>query len=718
MIWSKGLKGLVLAAGAGLLLAAGLVSVRSAEGKVIKVLMTTGDWKSQAWYQDVWMANGGPPKIYRGRYIQKKVEEAAPGQFEFTQVPNYIAQEYFDADYLSQFDVVLIGDIMVHLSDQFQAGVNAFVKNGGGLIYCANHKWPLGMEVKGQAFEECLPTVWPEADANGEWSHFVGGGKAIVVAPDNSVVKGLDWAGAPGLGDAANMPARKEAAVLLKLANGAPILTAWDFGQGRAIFSAAIFSNDEQSEGFANWKDFGKFYAQVFAWLGEKSTNKKADLKEVSAKVSATVDFTKPLNKFSTGLFSIHGSEGIDGEGRKNFDALNLKGAFHRFDINPEPQKGQFDFSGVDRGIAEAHKYGLEPLPLLSPLSYGHPEWLWTEQSWGTATEKEANEVADMVAATLKHTNHGKKGDPGYEPVVKYIEIANEPDIKADTISGYVNIIKAVGARVHRDFPGVKVGAYCPYHPEFIHKFIDMCGGSYDWLSFHPYGWTPEVLFPFMESIADYAAKKGHPTELLITEWDFWIQGREKFDYMMQRNFEAVQYENVVTAIHYRLWQYGEPIYMFGVLWEGWGVSGIAQPKGSPMHDSYDAFWIWRDFRGERVQADTRLEAEDVTEKLLKHVRVSGSVGQNKATAVLYYDWAYGGTGYKDFAKGLNYAKVAVDLKLVLPPSDKERTVTVSKATGEGFEIIKKDVKVPAGQKEYADTIEIAPLTGIAVTVE
>jgi hypothetical protein len=253
---------------------------------------------------------------------------------------------------------------------------------------------------------------------------------------------------------------------------------------------------------------------------------------------------------------------------------------------------------------------------------------------------------------------------------------------------------------------------------EFIHRFIDACGGSYDWLSFHPYGWTPEVLFPFMESIADYAAKEGHPTKLLITEWDFWIQGREKFDYMMQRNFEAVKYENVVTAIHYRLWQYQEPIYMFGVLWEGWGVAGVAQPKGSPMHDSYDAFWIWRDFRGERVQADTRLEAKDVTEKLLKHVRVSGSVGQGKAAAVLYYDWAYGGTGFKDFAKGVNYSKVLVDLKLVLPPSDKERTVTVSKATGEGFEIIKKGIKVPAGQKEYADTIEIAPLTGIAVTVE
>jgi uncharacterized membrane protein len=690
----------------------------AAEPKVIKVLITAGDWKAQAWYQEVWMANGGPPKRFRGQFIQQQVEAVAPGRFAFTFVPNSIAQEYFDADYLSQFDVVLIGDLMVHLSDQFQTGVRDFVKNGGGLIYCANHKYPIGAKVRGQAFESVLPTVWPKPDANGEWPESLGGGKAEVAAADHPVIKGLDWANAPGFGNVFNMPAKPEATVLLKRNDGKPMLTAWECGKGRAIFSAAIFANDEQSEAFANWKDFGKYYAQVFTWLGEKSTRTEVALKDATAKVAATVDCTKPVNPFSTGLFSIHGTEGIEGHAREVFDALNLKGAFHRFDINPEQEQGKFDFGGVDNGINEARKSGLQPLLLLSPFSYGQPKWLWTERGWGETTAKEAGLIAEMVAATLAHTNHGKPGDAGYEPVVKYIEICNEPDINARTIGGYVTMIKAVGERVHRDFPGVKVGAYCPYHEQYIHSFIDQCGGSYDWLSFHPYGWSPEVLFAFLEGIADYAKQKGHPTEILITEWDFWIQGRQKFDYMMLRYFEAVKHPNVISGIHYRLWQYSEPIYMFGVLWEGYGPAGVAGKKGDPMHDAYDAFWLWRDFRGERVKAEVTLADPAVTAKLLQHVSVAGSTLNGKSSAVLYYGWAYGGDGFKDFVKGVNYAKIAVDLKLVLPPSDKERKLTVSRATGEGFEIVKQGVKVAAGQKEVSETIEVAPLTGYAVTVE
>ena len=61
----------------------------SAEPKPIKVLTVTGDWKSQEWYQDEWMAKPGQPnhKLYRGRYMAAEVEKAAPGKFEFTSIP-------------------------------------------------------------------------------------------------------------------------------------------------------------------------------------------------------------------------------------------------------------------------------------------------------------------------------------------------------------------------------------------------------------------------------------------------------------------------------------------------------------------------------------------------------------------------------------------------------------------------------------------------------
>lgn len=152
--------------------------------KPVQVLATTGDWKNQPWYQNLWMRDKqGKPQIYRGRYIELKVEAAAPGRFAFTHIPNYIAQQYLDSDYLSQFDVLLIGDIMVHLSNQFQTAVRDFVRGGGGLVYCANHKWGIGMKVKGQPFEEALPTRWPEAN---EWGEFENGWMLRTSCPTSS----------------------------------------------------------------------------------------------------------------------------------------------------------------------------------------------------------------------------------------------------------------------------------------------------------------------------------------------------------------------------------------------------------------------------------------------------------------------------------------------------------------------------------------------------
>ena len=108
--------------------AAYMTTWAAGEPKPIKVLTVTGDWKSQEWYQDEWMAKPGQPshKLYRGRYIAAAVEKAAPGQFEFTDITNYAGQEYLDANYLAQFDVVLMGDIMGwSLNPRFHEAVEA-----------------------------------------------------------------------------------------------------------------------------------------------------------------------------------------------------------------------------------------------------------------------------------------------------------------------------------------------------------------------------------------------------------------------------------------------------------------------------------------------------------------------------------------------------------------------------------------------------------------
>jgi uncharacterized membrane protein len=895
---------------------------RCEEPRVVKVLMTTGDWKSQPWYQDVWMRDKeGKPQIFRGRYIAQKVNEVAPGRFEFTDIPNYLAQQYLDADYLSQFDVLLIGDIMVHLSERFQTSVRDFVKNGGGLVYCANHKWGIGMKVKRHAFEETLPAVWPEAN---EWGEFQGwldvrNFTPVILQPDHPVVKGFDWQAAPPLGGAANMPAKKEATILLatprvpllpwqaigpfpnekgagwdtpyepekkvdlaaacsvpgraelvrwhrvkargtgtvdlnslfepndnvcaylvlyvsspdarkvqfaggaddgmkvwvngallpgdpnrngawpgtapaelkpgwnevlvkvvedrgwwgfdlairtpdgkpfndlqysfkpesmnrdeqEFVESAPVLTAWDFGKGRAIFSASIFANDEQSEQFGkNWKDFGAYYARVLAWLAEHSQNRRAALKDVPATVAVDVDFTKPLNPIAPGIFSIHGNEGIKDTALKNYMEIRPKGAISRGQPDVSGIEGverngrweqendnddptvidwtKINTKAIDAYLGECQSYGTEPILTCHGPQYGGPRWLWKDGKWiGNAGEREAAEIAEMVEAYLDHANRGKKGRTGYTLNVKYIDLGNEPDLNRDSLPGWIRIVKAVGERVRRDHPDVLIGSYCPYQMRYIRQLIDGAGQYIDWFSFHPYGWTSGEFFRFIDQIQAYARQKGYRNlKVMITEWDFWIQGRQKFDYMMVRWFDAVKRPDLLGALHYRVWQYVEPIYMFGVLWAGWGPKDVVGKAGEPIHDTYDAYWIWRNFRGQRHASTKALKTAGAPPGLLDHLWVVASRAGGKLAALLYYDWAYDGTGYKDYAKGINCPKVSVQLRMALPDGLKGRKATISRATGEGFEVVRQGIAIPDGAREFTDTIEIEPLTAYAVTVE
>ena len=85
---------------------------------------------------------------------------------------------------------------------------------------------------------------------------------------------------------------------------------------------------------------------------------------------------------------------------------------------------------------------------------------------------------------------------------------------------------------------------------------------------------------------------------------------------------------------------------------------------------------------------------------------------------ILYYDWAYGGTGYKNYARGLNYPKVQVNLKLLLPPGLRGKKLTISQATGEGFADLQRDVVLADGQRQYEGSLQIAPLTGITLTIK
>ena len=312
----------------------------------------------------------------------------------------------------------------------------------------------------------------------------------------------------------------------------APVLTAWQFGKGRAIFSASIFANDEQSEAFGrDWRDFGRYYAQALSWLGANSRNRTAALRDAPAAVSATVDSTKPLNRFPTGIFSIHGNEGIrdSGVAMRHYMALNPKGAVSRggpcaTSLVKGPEDvgnwGEYDFSKVDAYLAECREYGTEPIAHCHGIQYGSPKWLWNGgKGLGNATSGDAELIAEMVAAYLEHANKGRRGRAAYRLNVKYVDLGNEPHLDHRSIEGYMRIVKAVGRRVHRDYPGVLVGAYCPYRMAYVKQFIDQVGNDFDWFSFHPYGWTAGEFFRFADQIQAYAREKGRQDlRLMITE--------------------------------------------------------------------------------------------------------------------------------------------------------------------------------------------------------
>ena len=701
-------------------------SAAQADNK-ISVLTVTGDWKSQEWYQDVWMGGHGKT-LHRGRLIAAKVEKAAPGKFEFTDITNYAGQEYLDAEYLARFDVVLLGDVMGwSFNPRFQEAVTGYVERGGGLAYCASFKWHISMLNK-TPFGQVLPGAFPFDSSVDEWatSPLINENGAFKPAPPQGkkhpVTEGLDWESMPQLYTNFKIIPKPGAEVLLASSSGSPVLVVRQLGKGRTAMTGSLFANDELSNGFGDWRDFGEYYARLFAWLGENSERKPAEFKDATAELKISADFSKTLNAVPAGIFSVHGHETagmpMNPTAYEHFREMNPQGGFARFDTRYwlEGEKGNYNFDDVDRQLAEIKRLGLRPIALMSQLvSSQYRAWA-DGSSWWNPSDRAIEIVKEDAGALLRRAN-GSKSDPNYKTNIEYFEILNEPDVNSGSLPGYSKLINAVADYIHEEFPGVKVGAFGYYEIPYIKPFIDACGEKIDWISRHPYGWTGEMLFKAQDEYMEYAASKGYGhIKFIVTEWDFWIQGRQKFDYMIKRNFEAVKREHLLGALHYRFGMYNEPIYLFGLVWVGWGQDRGAGKPHTPMHDAYDAFWIFRDFRGSRAAVEKT--ASDENAAALAHVQADAARDGDTLNLVVYSDWAYDGKGATDSARGIRFNKVNAAIELAFPASEKARTMTLSRATGEGFEIVKKDVAVPAGATSLSEVIEAVPLTAYSITIK
>jgi len=347
----------------------------------------------------------------------------------------------------------------------------------------------------------------------------------------------------------------------------------------------------------------------------------------------------------------------------------------------------------------------LEPV-LLFPFNYGKPAWMWGEdKSWQDATQRSADELAELVAATLLHVRQTSNVP------VRYVEILNEPNVDDKNMEAFVRIVRASAQRVHREFPGVQVGAFGNHETPYLKTFLKKIDPDLDWIASHPYGWTGEAYFRWQDEVEQFQRdNKLRALPWFITEWDFWIQGRDKFDYMMLRNFEAVRRPNLIGTLHYRLGQYAEKLgldprgqatYLFGVLWMGHGPSAGAQ--GAPMHDAYDAFWLFRDFRGARVSANVSTPVAG----LGAHLHAAAARDGESVNAVLYLDR---GASEK-------YSRVKTAVTMTVPPVNRARTMTVSRATGEALETIGTPIIIKARATTVKAEVTIDPLTGYSITV-
>ena len=445
--------------------------------------------------------------------------------------------------------------------------------------------------------------------------------------------------------------------------------------------------------------------------------------------MTVNVDATRSLNTVTAKLFSIHaahddsGLAPLSGEALKNFEALNLRGGFSRIaDRNVENDNDDpnhinpagFHFEGVDAGLAEMKKLGLEPILLIEKPGYGEPKWMWQDGPWNNPGPRGAAELAEHITAIIEHVNGGKGTDPNYKLNLRYVEIANEPDINPKTVDGFVRLFKTVAARVHRDYPSVKLGAFGAYETPYLTEFMDKAGNDLDWVSRHPYGWTGEMLFQAQDNYTAYRQAHGlKPIEFIITEWDFWIQGRPKFDYMMRRDFEAVKRANLSGALHYRLGQYAEPVYLFGVLWTGANREKDAGARGTPMHDAYDSFWAFRDSRGARVPIQVASTAQGLADHLLSDATRDGE----SISTVLYFDRGYDGTGWTDFARSAHFNCARVTLNMTLSPVNRARVVTIGRTNGEGFQTLPRTATVPANAKTFQHILDIEPNTALSLSI-
>jgi uncharacterized membrane protein len=634
----------------------------AAHDGIIQVLYVGGDWKSQ-------LTNYQQKTPLRGHFVQSIVSAAAPGRFNFTFWTSYEFLQYGDEQSLAPYDVIVVGDVMGEsVLPRLANGLATFVKQGGGLWYCDNHK-AFSFVTRERSFDSVLPIEmipFRPYDENGQ-QPMLPGPVSVVAGDAHPILKGLDLTSAPPLRGARYGSVKPGATVLAKAGSGEPIWVCADEGAGRSLWTGGVFANDELSADFSKWPQFGTFCAQAIEWLAAHSTAAHPKPISMEADGTVTLDFSKTGPSLSAKHFGVHGQEVDAGAGPINdkelalYEALNPDGMFVRTsaftgikrttdslhfmndgtDLSHfDPSK--YDFSSAAGVLADIARLKAEPIFLY---------WL----PWGMLPQlPDPATYTKYFAASIEHVN-GPPGE-GYVPRLKYFEIMNEPALgptknpprtHEQVVSAYADFFNYAAEHLSAKYPGLKFGCGGFHEWPYLQDIMDRCGKNLSWMSRHPYGQTGEAIFYLQDQYLQHAREIGIPgIQFIITEWDFWIYGEPAFDYIMQRWKPMADHaDTTLGTMQYRWREYQEGGYVFGIMGQFDQRYGELPPewpnpgRDKPITYRYDAFWAMRNCRGPQVRAS--LDVPALASSPSTHAYAIATESNGKLNLVIYFGYPY-----------------------------------------------------------------------------
>lgn len=208
------------------------------------------------------------------------------GGWDVVHLPNHLAAAEFPTmdEELDTYDVVLLSDIgantLLLSPATFERSLTSpnrltllrdWVASGGGLVMVGGYLTYQGIEGKaryaGSAIEEALPvTILPYDDR----VELPEGIEPLVTAPDHPLAIGLPerW---PALLGYNRLTARPEATVIAT-ARADPLLSAWTYGQGRAVAFASDCGPHWAPPAFVEWDGYATLWQNIANWAAGGET--------------------------------------------------------------------------------------------------------------------------------------------------------------------------------------------------------------------------------------------------------------------------------------------------------------------------------------------------------------------------------------------------------------------------------------------------------------